>query len=86
MSYRTLSYVALGLSIIFLPYWLYLPLLLGSLIIFPFFWEGILFALFIEALYGREMQLLSLESSVALSVLIILLVLLPLRERIRIHV
>lgn len=74
------------LSIIFLPYWLYLPLLGAAMIFFPFFWEGVLLALLIDVLYGGGVGLATdFFSPLALVATLLLIVLLPLRERVRIH-
>ena len=86
MSYRLITCIALFLSILFLPYWLYLTILLAALIAFPLFWEGIFFSFLIEVLYGPGMVLNPFHFSITLVTLLILIILLPLRERIRLHV
>ena len=79
MSYRTLANLFLILAIIFLPYWFYVPALIVAMAFFPFFWEGVLFGFLIDILYGEGFSagMLSLAG---------LLMLLPLRERLRSHV
>lgn len=72
-------------SIIFLPFWIYLPFLLASMIIFPFFWEGVLLAFIIDILYGRGIVgLPELISPMAFSAMLILMAVVPLRERLRV--
>lgn len=75
------------LSIIFLPYWIYLPVLLAGIIIFPMFWEGVVFGLLIDVLYGWGITAPpSLISPMALVALVFIVVLFPVREHIRFHV
>lgn len=82
MSRRLLAYIILFLSILFLPFWIYLPLLFVASVIFGFFWEGIVFAFFIEVLYGGGEGII-LFSPVALSVLVLIILLIPIRKRLR---
>ena len=75
------------IAIILLPFWLYLPILGAGIIIFPFFWEGIPLALLVDVLYGGGIgPIAELLSPMAFVATLVLIVLLPLRERIRIHV
>lgn len=76
------SIMVLG-AIIFLPYWIYLPLLLTAMALLPFYWEAIIFGFLIDVLYGPDMH--RLFSPAALSALVILVLLLPLRERLRLE-
>lgn len=78
---RLVATIIIALSVIFLPWWIYLPLLGGGLIYFQFYWEGLILAFIIDALYGTR----SLQGSMAVYALIILLILVPLRGRIRFH-
>lgn len=72
-------------SIIFLPYWVYLPFLLASMIIFPLFWEGIALAFLVDILYGRGITgPTELISPMAFSAMLILMAVMPLRERLRV--
>ncbi len=82
MSRRLSAYIILSLAILFLPFWVYLPLLLLSSIVFRFFWEGIVFAFLIEVLYGVGVRAVML-SPIALSILALVVVLIPLRKRLR---
>ena len=87
MKKRLSGLLILLLAIIFLPYWVYLPLLLVAIVIFPVFWEGVLFGLLIDVLYGWGVTAWpSLISPVALSALLLVIILLPVRERLRFHV
>lgn len=79
MSYRYLATIALLVSIIFLPYWIYVPALVAAIAAFPLFWEGILLAFLIDILYGEGIY----AGLLALGGLILLL---PLRNRLRYHV
>ena len=79
MIHRTLGIMAALVSILVLPYWLYLPILLITMILFPFFWEGILFAFLIDTIYGSGI-------TTAVAALIILIALLPFRDRLRTYV
>ena len=76
MIYRTLGSIVVLFSILVLPYWVYLPILLIGIIIFPFFWEGILLALLVDTVYGSGVE-------TALVALILLIIFLPIRERLR---
>ena len=85
--FRTISIIILFLATVFLPFWVYLPLIGAAMIFFPVFWEAIFFGLLIDVLYGGGIGSASeLFSPMALSAALILIVLLPVRERIRVHV
>ncbi|MEK7135078.1 MAG: hypothetical protein AAB780_00025 [Patescibacteria group bacterium] len=87
MNIRLGAVLVLLLAIIFLPYWLYLPLLGAAMIAFPFFWEAILLALLVDVLYGGGVGgVAQLLSPMAFVATLLLIVLLPLRERIRVNV
>ena len=80
--YTTLA--SLILAIIFLPYYVYVPLLVVAIIIFPFFWEGVLAGFLIDALYGPEMHyFFSVFSTLAFLSLVLAIIALPIRHRIR---
>lgn len=75
------------ISILVLPYWIFIPVLFAAALLLPFFWEGIWLAFLIDVLYGSGIQVLpSLLSPLAFSVLMTLIVLIPLRENLRFHV
>lgn len=86
MNYRPLATVALLLAIIFLPYWFYIPALLVAMAAFPLYWESILLGFLIDVLYGERINsLYSLAWSASFLALIGLLLLIPLRARLRAH-
>ncbi|MDO8471252.1 MAG: hypothetical protein Q7S49_01445 [bacterium] len=87
MIRRVLCSVVILASILFLPYWIYVPVLFVGIILFPFFWEGIFLAFLINAIHGSKMEAIpSLISPLPLSILIILIALLYIRERLRFYV
>ncbi len=79
MTRRILGSIIVLISILVLPYWVYIPVLFVAIIFFPLYWEGILFAFLIDILYGSEIK-------TALYALIVLIVLLPIRENLRSYV
>ena len=84
MTYRIIGTLIVLISILILPYWSYVPFLLVAMVYFPFYWEGIFLAFLIDILYGNGIGTLpSLVSPSALLALILLVILLPLRERLR---
>ena len=84
MISRTLGSIIILISILVLPYWIYIPVLFIGIIFFPFFWESILFALLIDVLYGAGVHIFPPSISLlTLSILIALIILIPLRERLR---
>lgn len=87
MIRRALGFIVVLLSILTLPYWIYVPLLFIAIILFPFFWEGIFLAFLIDVIHGSGIEgFPSLVSPFAFYVLIALVILLPLRERLRSYV
>ena len=78
MNYRHLATAFVFLSIIFLPYYIYVPALILAMGFFSLFWEGVFLGFLIDILYGEGVYagLLTLAG---------LVILLPLRERIRTH-
>jgi len=87
MTRRILCSVVILAFILFLPYWIYIPVLFVGIILFPFFWEGIFLAFLIDAIHGSKMEVFpSLISPLTLSVLIMLVALLFIRERLRSYV
>jgi len=84
MTRRVIGSIFVLLSILVLPYWIYIPVLLFAIIFFPFFWEGIILAFLIDVIYGSGVEALpSFVSLFALSALILIIILLPIRERLR---
>ena len=83
---RILAIIIVFISILLLPYWLYLPILVIAIIFLPFFWEGILLALLSDILYGSGIELgRSILFSASFLVLALLIILLPIRKRLRLH-
>ena len=78
MTKRIIGSIAILISILVLPFWVYLPVLFIAIIIFPFFWEGILFALLVDTIYGSGIE-------TALYALILLIILIPIRENLRLN-
>lgn len=86
MTSRILCSIVILASILVLPYWVYIPVLFIGTILFPFFWEGIPLAFLIEVIHGSGMEILpALVSPLALSALIVLIAMLPIRESLRFH-
>lgn len=87
MTRHIIGSLVVLVSILVFPYWVYMPILFIAIVIIPFFWEGILLALLIHVIHGNGAGiLLSLVSPLVLSVLIVLIILLPIRENLRSHV
>ena len=78
MISRLIGFIFVLFSILFLPYWFYTISLFVAIVAFPFFWEGILLAYLIDIFYGKGME-------TAIIALILLIVLLPVRERLRFY-
>jgi hypothetical protein len=58
-----------------------------SAVVIPFFWEGVLFALLINVIYRSDATIFAqLLSPLVVSIFIFLIILMPLREKLRIHV
>ena len=84
---RLVSTIAVFLSIILLPYWIYLPLTFIAIVLFPVYWEGIVFGFLIDTLYGGGVEMFpGLFSSFSFISFILLIIVVPIKERIRIHV
>ena len=87
MKKRALGLLIVLFSILALPYWIYIPILFIAIILFPFFWEGILFALLIDVLYGSFLGTFPfLFSPTAAIALIALVVMLFFRDNLRSYV
>ena len=87
MTRHVLGFLGVFLSILFLPYWIYIQVLFIAIILVPFFWEGILFALLVNVIFGDQIDILTLPlSPLPVLTLIVLIILLPLREKLRLHV
>jgi len=87
MIRRILGSMLVLISILVLPYWIYIPILFIAIIFFPFFWEGIFLAFLIDVIHGSGIGGFSfLISPFAFYALIALILLLLLRERLRPYV
>ena len=81
LNLRIISDICIFLAILFLPWWIYSILILGAVIVLPFYWEALVFVFFIEALYGYTgVDFPSLIPIITLSLLVILV---PVREELR---
>ena len=86
MSQRTLSYFIIILSVIFLPYWIYLFLIALGVFVFPFYFEAIFFALLVDSIYGAPVHFgFILLSPFSLGAAILVLIMLPVREHLRLN-
>ena len=88
MTYqRIMADILLFIAILFLPWWIYIPILIALTVVMPIFWEGILLGFLIDTLYGTGLfDSFWLEFPTALSIAILLIVAEPLRVRLRFHV
>lgn len=82
--FRIISFFILLLAIVLLPYWFYVPGILVAMIYFHFFWEGVVLGFVIDILYGYGTGFS--QYPFALSALAILLIMLPIRDRLRLNV
>lgn len=83
---RLTSSVIILLSIIFLPYWVYLPILLTAVILLPFYIEAVFFGILIDTLYGFIGSGPALGYIFGLAAAIAVCVSIPLREQLRFNV
>jgi hypothetical protein len=75
------------ISIIILPYWVYVPVLFVAIVLIPFFWEGIVLGFLIDVLYGSGVEAFpSFVSPFALAALIGVIIMLPVRNYLRYYV
>ncbi len=81
MRARILATCLLILTVLFLPYWLYLPLLILGMALIPLYWEAIMVGFLIDTLYGPSG--LPILTSVAFWSFLMLVASMPLRERLR---
>ena len=84
MTRRTLVTIIICIAVAVFPYWVYIPALVLAILMFPFYWEGIIFAFLIDVLYGNLSHTgISFVFPFAIFASVLVLVLLPLREQIR---
>ena len=87
MTGRLIGSIIVLVSILVLPYWLYIPIMFLAILFFPFFWEGILYGFLVDIIYGGGIQpLSSFVSPFALAALIVIIVFMPIREHLRQYV
>lgn len=87
MIKRAISYVVILISILFLPYWLYVPIIVAATVIIPFFWEAIIFGFLIDVLYGSSTKFSVFFVSVhSLAATIIIIAAMIFKEKLRFHV
>jgi hypothetical protein len=86
MNKRIVSTIIVLIAISAFPYWIYIPLLFLAIILFPFYWEGIIMAFLIDVLYGGYSHAgISFVYPFAIFASVLVLLALPIRDRIRIH-
>jgi hypothetical protein len=84
---RYIAYVAVLLSIVFLPYWIYVPILFFNIIAFRLFWEGIVFGFLIDALYtGVTLSLSNFPYLFGFWALVFVVMMMPIHHRVRNYV
>lgn len=82
--YRIPFTILILLAILFLPYWVYVPLLFAGVLVLPFFWEGIFLGLLIDTLYAESgLSASSVIYSFAFWATLILVMMIPVRKRLR---
>ena len=85
MNYKRLLTSGIILfAVLFLPYWVYLPLIFISMVLFPLFAEAVIFGLLIDVLYGYGVTGV-LIAPFGLGTLVVLLIIIPIRERFRFY-
>ena len=85
MNKRILLTAGLFLCVVFLPYWVYVPAVLAALVLLPFYWEAVPLALVADVLYGGAHPAFDLGFPFAIMALLLVLVMIPARERLRLH-
>ena len=85
MIKRLLSFVVLFFAVIFLPFWVYILMLVLALIFFRFYWEGVIIAFFIDVIYGISHETLFFSFPFALGAVVILILILPIRDKLRLN-
>lgn len=87
MTRRIVGFVCILISILVLPYWIYVPALVIGIVLFPFFWESIALVFLINVIHGGSVEFpAAFTSSLALFVLAVLIIMLPIRKRLRSYV
>ena len=86
-KHRIIIFIFLIISVWLLPFWFYLPLIAVAIFVTPFFLEGVFLGLLIDTLYGG-INFFGIYFPFLFSVLavVLLLVSIPIRERLRFDV
>lgn len=86
MNSRVISDIAVLFLVIYTPYWVYLPFIFACIIVFPLFWEAVLFGLIIDYFYGPHTASGTLFAyPFAVASALITLAFVFIRERLRIN-
>jgi len=86
MNKRLILSLVLLFLILFTPYYLYLLALVLAVVFVPFFWEVVILGFLIDVLYGPYSHIgLSFKFPVGITALILVVLLLPIRERLRFY-
>ena len=86
MNKRNLLTLILFIIIILFPYYIYLPLLTLGIVFIPFYYEAVPLGFLVDALYGPFAHHgLSFSFPVGIFVTVLVLILLPIRERMRFY-
>lgn len=83
---RVLTTISISVLIMAAPYWLYLPAIAVGIVLFPYYLEGVVLALVVDALYGdfgAKVFILDFPLAIAAAVLVSIAPLI--HERLRIH-
>ncbi len=84
MKERILYDAFLFFMVLNAPYWLYLPCIFLGIIIFPLFWESIIFSLFVDFFYGQHTNSGSIFSfPFGLIASLFVLIVMPVKDRFR---
>lgn len=86
MKNRYIYSILIFITLLAFPWWVYIPVIIIGTFIFPYFIEGIIFSFIIDSVYHPiPLNLSILNFPLALMVTLIIIVLLPLREHVRIY-
>lgn len=86
MTNRTLVSICLVVLILAFPYWIYVPVVVGAIFYFPFYYEAVIYGFLIDTLYGKvTYSLLTFKYPFAVGFFCLILLLLPLRRYIRVQ-
>lgn len=81
---RILSSLILLIIVGTMPFWIYIPAIVVAVVFFPFYFEAIILGFLVDVLYGQNIsQGLSFVFPFALFLSISIIIILPVRERLR---